>query len=439
MEKNPDIIIIGAGLSGSLLALLLQKRGFNVSVFEKRNDPRFSKIDEGRSINLALSHRGIRALELAGVMPRIFPELIPMSGRMMHGTDSKTQRQAYGTSDQFINSVSRRVLNLRLIEAAAEAGVSFNFGYRCEKVDIDQKTLVVSDNQKVSEHQAEIIIGADGAFSAVRKEMMRRPLFNYHQDYISHGYVELLLPEEKGEYALDSSHLHIWPRGQFMLIALPNLDKTFTCTLFLPFNGEKSFDSVNNLEKAENFFLEQFPDLKEYKQSLAEQFINNGPATLVTIKCFPWHTRNSLLIGDSAHAIVPFYGQGMNAAFEDCRIFVETAESLDFEWPLVFEKFTRERKPDADAIAELALYNFIEMRDKVGDSDFLERKKTDKLLHKKYGEKWVPLYSQVTFTDTPYHQALAQGKLQESVLIEAQQNGYLQNLELIIQKLLNSK
>ncbi len=430
-RENQHIAILGAGLAGSLLALLLRNEGFKVSVYEKRIDPRETKIPEGKSINLALSHRGIRALEHANAFTPLKDHLIPMNGRMMHDHDGKLTFLSYGTEGQFINSVSRNELNLNLINQAEKSGVSFHFGYKCERVNLEKTEFVVSNNGKYYTHNTDVVFGADGAFSALRKSMLPQDRFDYQQMYIGHGYKELAMPPRNGDFAMEPNYLHIWPRGNFMLIALPNPDKTFTCTLFLGFEGEESWENLTDDKSVLDFFHGNFPDMTSKIPDLLEQFHRNPTSSLITVRCQPWHHKRCMLIGDAAHAIVPFYGQGMNAAFEDCRLFVEMGKEMNFDWDRLLQTFSGTRKKDADAIADLALRNFIEMRDQVADSSFLERKTVDARLHEKFANDWIPMYSMVTFSDIPYHLALKKGLEQEKALIDAQQNNYLSNLEKI--------
>lgn len=407
------ITIVGAGLVGSLLALLLKQRGFQVNVYEKRTDPRNAEVSEGRSINLALSHRGIRPLKLAGIFDKIEPNLIPMHGRMMHSTESELTFQSYGKEDQFINSVSRATLNETLIEAAEKEGVQFLFDHKCEQVDFEKNTILFANGTRA---ESDLIIGADGAFSAIRKQLQSTDRFNYSQHYIEHGYKELSIKPINGELGLEPNYLHIWPRGNFMLIALPNCDKTFTCTLFFPFEGSPSFESLKSKEEVSSFFTQYFPDAVVLMPDIIEQYDRNPTSSLVTVSCDPWHKNRTLIIGDSAHAIVPFYGQGMNSGFEDVRIFIEMAEEMDYQWDQLLPRYSMERKKDADAISELALHNFIEMRDHLGDPNFLRRKKLEAELQQQYPQEWIPLYSMVTFSDIPYSEALRIGKIQSQVM-----------------------
>lgn len=414
------ILVVGGGLVGSLQSILLAKRGFKVTVFESRPDIRTAEIAAGKSINLALSNRGFKALEKAGVKQKALDIAIPMLGRRMHAIDGSLSFQSYGKDDEAIFSIGRGELNQMLLIEADQYGVEMHFEHKCLDVDLKNKSVSFL-NQQTGEKvvaTADHIIGADGAFSAVRSKMMRRGRFDYSQTYLNHGYKEILLPaNEDGTHKLEKNALHIWPRGQYMLIALPNLDGSYTCTLFFPYEGEPSFSSLKEGTDVEAFFKEQFPDFAALMPNIGEAYFENPVGDLVTVRCAPWnHGDASVLMGDAAHAIVPFYGQGMNAGFEDCSIFDELMEANSNDVSLVFDQFATQRKPNGDAIAELALYNYIEMRDRVGDPMFLLQKKIEKKIFEKHPDKWMPLYSQVTFSHIPYSEALSVGKKQAEIM-----------------------
>ncbi len=411
------ILLLGAGLVGSLQAIFLAKKGFQVEVFEKRTDPRKGSFQGGRSINLALSDRGLRALHEAGVGASLDEITLPMNGRMIHQADSTINFQPYGKSNQAINSVSRGLLNELLINEAEKAGATFHFGQRCEHVDLEETVLQLNNNHNKTAVSGDAIIGADGAFSALRSSLLHTDRFDFSQEYLPHGYKELTIePSANNEFRLEPNALHIWPRGAFMLIALPNKDKSFTCTLFLPLEGKTSFDTLKEAADVEAFFQHYFPDTLPLIDHLSQQFTTNPTSSLVTIRCFPWSKNKSMLIGDAAHAIVPFYGQGMNAGFEDCRILNEMIDSYGTDWKGLFRAFEAERKANTDAIAKLANDNFLEMRDKVADEGFLWEKKLEARIHEKYPDKWTPLYSMVTFSHIPYSRALETGRKQELVM-----------------------
>lgn len=419
MSKN--IAIIGAGLVGSLAAIYLAKRGYNVSIFERRGDMRKGGAEAGRSINLALSTRGIRALEEVGLAEPIKGVAIPMHGRMMHDIQGKLTFQAYGKEGQFINSISRSNLNIVLMDAAEAHGVTIVFNQRCTGINFDQTSLTLADNKgATTTKQFDLIIGADGAFSAVRWAMQVTDRFNFSQHYIEHGYKELHIPAgANGSFKLEKNALHIWPRESFMMIALPNPDGSFTCTLFFPFEGNPSFKTLNSANAIQAFFEKTFPDAIPLLGDLQGDFRENPTSSLVTIKCFPWVKNKTFLIGDAAHGIVPFYGQGMNAGFEDCRILNQLLDQLKDDWDQVLPAFQKSRKENTDAIAQLALDNFVEMRDLVADAEFLLRKKIEARLHQLYPDKWIPLYSMVTFSpNIPYAQAYATGLRQKKIMDE---------------------
>lgn len=390
--------------------------------------------EAGRSINLALSNRGIRALEEVGLADELKKVAIPMHGRMMHDKQGKLSSFAYGKEGQFINSVSRSGLNVVLMNEAERLGVEFRFEQRITKVDLERTTLEAgsrqaavgsyqqseTDNRQPETSTFDLIIGADGAFSSVRGSFQLTDRFDYEQDYIDHGYKELHIPAGvNSSFQLEKTYLHIWPRESFMMIALPNPDGSFTCTLFFPFEGNPSFDSVKTKQDVEKFFEETFPDAKKLMPDLLQDFEVNPTSSLVTIKCYPWVRNKTLLIGDAAHGIVPFYGQGMNAGFEDCRILNDLLNQHQDNWGVVLPEFQKFRKPDTDAIAQLALDNFIEMRDLVADADFLLRKKIEGKLYELFPDKWIPLYPMVTFMDAMrYSDALRIGRKQKKIMDE---------------------
>lgn len=417
--KQEHIGIAGSGLVGSLLACLLAKEGYRVTVFERRPDPRTQSYSGGRSINLALSDRGWKALAKAGLDQQVRNMVIPMKGRMMHSTNGELTFQPYGKEGQAINSVPRGGLNKLLMEAADQhEHVTFKFGHRCTAIDFEKGIIEVEDDAHNSFSQEfDAILGADGAFSAVRSTFQKTDRFNFEQHYIPHGYKELTIyPKPQGGFQLDPNALHIWPRQQFMLIALPNQDETFTCTLFLAFEGATSFENLNTKEAVTAFFQEHFADTIPLIKDLEDQFLQNPTSSLVTVKCSPWKRGKALLVGDAAHAIVPFYGQGMNAGFEDCSLLMETLEKQQGDWEKTFQDFSDHHAKNGHAIAELALKNFIEMRDSVADEQFLLQKRIEAKLHQILGEAWMPLYSMVTFSHKPYSQALATGKAQQQIM-----------------------
>jgi kynurenine 3-monooxygenase len=415
------VTVIGAGLVGSLVSIFLAKKGFHVNIFERRPDMRKEKIVAGRSINLALSDRGWKALELAGISEDIKEVSIPMYGRMIHSVDGKVGFQPYGKENQAIYSVSRGGLNAKLMDLAeknAETNIQFN--EKCIDVNLENSEINFENqiSKKISKINGNRIFATDGAYSAARLKMQMTDRFNYSQEYLEHGYKELTIPgNADGSFKIEKNALHIWPRGEYMLIALPNADGSFTCTLFFPFEGEKSFSTLKNEKDIVNFFNEVFPDIVPLMPTLIEDFQNNPTSSLVMIKCSPWNYKEKLLLlGDASHAIVPFYGQGMNSGFEDCSILWELFEKHQNNWENLFQEFSSTRKKDTDAICELALRNFIEMRDLVARPDFILRKKIEAHFYNKYPDRWTPLYSMVTFSHLPYSEALAEGIKQDQIM-----------------------
>ncbi len=427
-----EVVIIGAGLVGTLLSIYLSKRGYNVTVFERRGDMRHEKIAAGRSINLALSDRGIRALEEVGIMEEIKKIAIPMHGRQIHHADGSSAYQAYGKNGQFINSVSRAALNIMLMNLAEENDVKIFFHEKCEFIDWKNNEVhfINGSDENTSTVKADLIFGADGAYSAARlTHQLQHERFQYQQYFIDYGYKELTIPAgENGNFNIEKNALHIWPRGNYMLIALPNMDGSFTCTLFFPFEGEPSFSSLKTKESIAGFFEETFADAKKIMPTLVDDFFSNPTSSLITVKCFPWiRGEKFALIGDAAHAIVPFFGQGMNAGFEDCSVLNGLIDEHNEDWKKILEAFQLSRKPDADAIADLALANFAEMRDKVNDATFLLQKKIEAKFSNKYPEKWTPAYGLVTFSpDVRYSEALRRGNVQQKIMDEVMQ---MKNIE----------
>ncbi|MFN8289761.1 MAG: NAD(P)/FAD-dependent oxidoreductase [Chitinophagaceae bacterium] len=419
MEKN--ITIIGAGLVGSLLSIYLSKRGYKVSIHERRGDMRKEKMSAGRSINLALSDRGLLALEKVGLAEEIRKISIPMHGRYIHQADGGTAFQPYGKEGQYINSVSRGTLNMKLMDLAEQQGVEIFFHQKCQHIDWNKNTVTFEDpDLKEQTLPFKRLFGADGAFSAARlQHQLQHDKFNYSQYYIDCGYKELTIPPTAaGEFAMEVNALHIWPRKDYMLIALPNLDKTFTCTLFFPFEGAASFEKLKTEAQVKEFFEKTFPDAVPLMPDYVNEFFTHPTSSLVTVKCFPWIREDRFaLIGDAAHAIVPFFGQGMNCGFEDCRVLDELMGKHHEDWRAVLNEYQALRKPDGDAIADLAIANFTEMREKTADPKFLLQKKIEARLHEKYPDKWIPAYSQVTFSPhIRYSEALKRGQMQEAIM-----------------------
>lgn len=420
---SKSVTIVGAGLVGSLLSIYLAKRGYKVNVYERRGDMRKQSMIAGRSINLALSDRGWRGLKGVNIEKQIREIAIPMYGRQIHHKDGSQAYQPYGKDDQAIYSVSRGGINKTLMDLAEQqSGVKLHFNQRCDKVDRKSNTLLFTDLESgtTQQVQSDLTFGSDGAFSAVRLQMqLQHERFDYHQYYIDAAYKELTIPAGKdGAFLLEKNALHIWPRGSYMMIALPNMDGSFTCTLFFEAEGKKSFESIKTKEDVIAFFKDDFPDALPLMPTLTEDFFTNPTASLVTVKCKPWVFDHKIaLIGDAAHAIVPFYGQGMNCGFEDCVVLNELIEEHKENWDVILDQFEALRKPDGDAIADLAHANFIEMRDKTADPQFILQKKIEARFSSKYPDKWIPLYSMVTYSPhIRYSTALKEGQKQQAIM-----------------------
>ncbi len=420
-----QVTILGAGLVGSLLAIILRKRGYEVTIYERRPDMRSANIAAGRSINLAMSARGWKALELAGLKEEMEELAIPMYGRFLHMADGSTASQPYSKNNEAIYSVSRGDLNKKLMTMAEKNGATILFDHRCTNVEVANNKLHFQHEGKEIDVQADLLFGADGAFSALRKSYTNMDLVNASQNYLEYGYKELaILPNEKGEWVMEKNFLHIWPRGKYMMIALPNTDGTFTCTMFMPFEGEVSFSKLNTEADVTALFDKQFADAKALMPDLLKDFFNNPTSSLITTHIFPWHYKDkSALIGDAAHAIVPFYGQGMNAGFEDCTILSSLLDKHEADWDTILKEYEKRRKPNGDAVAQLALNNFTEMRDKVADPMFLERKKIEKELGKRYPEQFVSVYEMVSFSHTPYNTAMQCIQAQDQLLQQIMGDG----------------
>jgi len=421
LENNKDIAIAGAGLVGTLLSIYLKKKNFNVTIFDRSEDIRKVKFS-GRSINLAMSTRGWHTLDAVGIGDEIRKIAIPMDKRAIHLKDGTLTFQPYGINGEAIYSISRGGLNRLMIDLAEKQGVNFEFGQRIWDIDLESATLFMGENEHgpFQTRSFDHVYAADGAFSRIRHRMQRQNRFNYSQMFLNIGYKELTIPSNPdGSHKIDPNSFHIWPRGEFMLIALSNDDGSFTCTLFMPFEGSNSFEEVNTQEKLLVFFKEYFSDTEELIVNLVDDYFTNPTSSLVTMQCYPWTYKDKVaLIGDSAHAIVPFYGQGMNAGFEDITALSDLLDQFPDDIAKVFEKYQEIRKPNADAIAELSYRNFIEMSTKTADENFLLQKKIEAWFTKKHPDKWLPLYDRVTFSLNPYEDALAIGDLQKLVMEE---------------------
>ena len=427
MNKKDKILVIGAGLCGSLLALRLAQRGFKIEVYESRSDLRTSDISAGRSINLALSDRGLKALRLCGMEEKAREICIPMYGRLIHDKDGNIFSSNYsGRENEYINSISRGDLNAILLdEVEKHENVNIHFNKKCENIDIENNIANFEDYKTKQNFsiKADVIFGGDGAGSSLRKSYLseRKFLFSYSQDYLNHGYKELEIPADKsGNHQISKGHLHIWPRGDFMLIALPNLDGSFTVTLFLSYDeGEFNFENLTSEKKITEFFEKEFPDALALIPNIKDEFINNPTGPLGTIKCSPWSYENkTLLIGDSSHAIVPFYGQGMNASFEDVYVLDEILNKDLRDWESVFKAYQTKRKKDTDAIADLAIDNFHEMKKHVSNPLFKEKRVIEMDLEKTFPTEYSSKYSLVTFNENiGYNEAMKRGRAQDKALL----------------------
>lgn len=423
LRAEERINIIGAGLAGALLAVLLARRGFAVDLYERRADPRIAAGERGRSINLALAARGIAALEHAGVMARVRPLLIPMRGRMVHSLAGERQLQPYGQrQDEVIYSVSRAELNRVLIEEAARhPELRLRFRHTCLAALPEAGSLRFRDQSADKDCDVPMApaIGADGAGSAIRSSLARAGLIRAREEWLDHDYKELTVPARHGRHAMEPHALHIWPRGGFMLIALPNTDGSFTATLFLARSGPDSFGSLTGPEPVRALFEREFADAARLMPHLVEEFASHPQGRLGTVHTRSWHIGGQvLLLGDAAHAIVPFHGQGMNAAFEDCRVLDGLLDRHD-SWSALFADFEHSRLADTAAIAQMALENYLEMRDSVRDPAYLRRKALAMALERRFPDRFIPRYSMVMFhPEISYAEALRRGAVQEKILEE---------------------
>lgn len=419
--RTQTVHIVGSGLVGSLLSVFLAKKGFQVELYEARSDMRKEEIDAGRSINLVITSRGLQALEQVGLREQALDITVPVKGRMLHDVQGQTTFVPYGQKEnEVINAISRGLLNCLLLDAAEQqSNINIHFEQRCTDYDIQSKTLTFNDQTTVP---AEIVIGTDGAFSAIRRVMLDQVMnFDYAQSFLESGYKELIIPAAaNGGYRIDQHALHIWPRGHYMLMALGNLDGSFTCTLFLPYQGEQSFAALKTRHDVITFFEQTFPDAVNLMPTLAEDFADNPTGSLVTVKCNPWYVGGqTLLIGDAAHALVPFFGQGMNCGFEDCYVLDQLITGPDVDWETVFQQFNQQRKQNADAIADMAVENYIEMRDTTADPVFQLKKQVGFELEKRYPQRFIPRYSMVMFhPEISYAEAKHRSEVQAEILTE---------------------
>lgn len=418
------VLIVGAGLGGSLLAVYLARAGCEVLVAERRGDPRARNYVGGRSINLAISARGIHALDRAGLTQQLLDNGVRMPGRMIHPVRGEPVFQPYSHDPtRANNSVSRSGLNLQLLNAAAaERTVTLRFDLPCVDIDFARPAaLFRRDDGSTERVEADLIVGADGAYSAVRGALQRTERFDYSQSYLSHGYKELCIPPaDGGGFRIERNALHIWPRGGSMMIALPNPDGSFTCTLFWPYEGPDSFAAVRSDDEVRRHFERVYPDALPHMPSLLEDFRSNPVGAMVTVRCDPWHLNGTVaLLGDAAHAVVPFYGQGANASFEDCEALADALAEFPQDRRAALDAYQARRIRHANAIADMALANFIEMRDKTASRAFRARKRVEHALHGLLGNAYLPLYDMVSFTTIPYADARDRARRQDRQVVFA--------------------
>ncbi|MEM9412545.1 MAG: NAD(P)/FAD-dependent oxidoreductase [Planctomycetota bacterium] len=424
MDSQKKVIVVGAGLVGSLLGVMLGKRGYTVHLYERRSDDRAVEADSGRSINLALSSRGIKALQDADLYEKVKPLLIPMRGRMLHQADGSQQFSPYGQREhEVIYSVPRGELNKLMVnEAVVAEPVLVKFDQKCAGVDFKNKTVKFENtvDGTTVEESFDLIIGADGAGSRVRRDLMNAVDGESTTDFLEHDYKELEIPaDSNGGYRIEREALHIWPRGGFMLIALPNRDGSFTVTLFLNKKGNPSFESLSDLDAVNEFFNAHFPTAIPLMPELAKDYFDNPAGKLGTIRCEPWfHSDCGLIMGDASHAIVPFHGQGMNSGFEDCSELLRLLKKHSDNWSSVLPEFSKIRKPNADAIAEMAIENHTTMQKSVIDPKFHLKKELGFELEKRHPETFIPRYSLVMFHNIPYAEAQRKGLIQQEILDE---------------------
>ena len=420
MRDNDHIKMIGAGLAGPLMASYLSGHGHSVEIHEKREDIRTVEQSAGRSINLALSKRGIDALKDVGVFDVISPMMLPMVGRMIHDIDGSVHLQKYGQkASEVIYSISRAFLNKTLMDHAENTGnVNIIFDHSLLGVDLDSSELVFNDKRESFDR----LFGSDGSASVVRDAMDKLSSINFRRKPLGHGYKELTIPPDaKGDHRMDPKALHIWPRGDFMLIALPNMDHSFTCTLFFPLDGEVSFSTMGSREKISELFNSYFPDTIELIPDLINEFQSNPIGKLATVYCDKWHYKDKTMIfGDAAHAVVPFFGQGMNASFQDCSVINELIIRYNGEWSEVHSEFSNQQVPNGHAIADMALENYIEMRDSVNEPLYQRRRELEFELEEKFNDRFIPRYSMVSFHNMPYSKVYERGAVQSNLI-----NGYL--------------
>jgi kynurenine 3-monooxygenase len=422
MAAEGRVAIVGAGLAGCLLATLLGRRGVPVDVYERRPDPRVAGVERGRSINLAISARGLAALEEVGLREQALARALPMHGRMIHSTTAAPSFRPYSADGtRAINSISRAQLNASLLDTAeGTGGVRLRFGHRLVSAEANTGQLTFETTAETIRAEVEIALAADGAYSATRSALEGTSDLDIGEDFLEHGYKELTIPPHNGEFALDPDALHIWPRGGSMMIALPNLDRSFTCTLFWPKAGLNSFAKLDAPERVRSYFEREYPDVVDHMPALADEYALNPVGSLVTVRCWPWVIRGAgatiALVGDAAHAIVPFYGQGANCAFEDCIEIDKCLSAARGDWGDALVAYQQRRKENTDVIADLALDNFVEMRDRVNSPIFRTRTWAEHALERRFPGRYMSRYELVSFTTTPYAQIPSRVRWQNLVV-----------------------
>ena len=413
MVDKEHISLIGAGLAGPVMAQYLSDHGYRVDIYERRPDMRVIQQSAGRSINLALSKRGIEALKDIGIFREIQSQLLPMKGRMIHDLDGKTHLQSYGqTEDEVIYSVSRGYLNMSLMDHIEESGnVKIYFDHTLKNIDLNNSELIFKNNKRVSFNR---VMGSDGSSSCIRNCINERSSINFQKKPLGHGYKELSIPATAdGDFKMDPEALHIWPRGDFMLIALPNMDRSFTCTLFFPMDGNTSFSSITSDDQIYDLFNSYFSDTIDLIPDLVEEYQQNPVGSLAKVYCDKWYYQDKLVIfGDAAHAIVPFFGQGMNASFQDCTVINNLIEEFHGDWGMIFSEFSKNHVPNGHAIADMALENYLEMRDSVNDPVYKNRRELEFSLETQFRDRFIPRYSMVSFHTMPYTEVYKRGLLQ---------------------------
>lgn len=421
LTRNSKIVIIGAGMGGSLMAVHLARLGFEIEIYERRADMRTDRVERGRSINMTLATRGLEVLSQVGLLDAVMDETIPLQGRLIHNLDGTRTFQPYGKNgSEAIHSIKRNKLNITLMEAAqALPNVKLFFHKRCVNIDKQNGVLQLQDERtrEMETVHADLIIGADGAFSTVRQQMHRGVRAHYKQDFLDWGYKELTIPPAANKsHQIENHALHIWPRGDHMLLAMPNADGSFTCTCILPFEGDYSFSTLNTPEAIKGLFQKWFPDALPLMPNLVEEFNENPIVEMITTHTHPWYFRDRVvLLGDACHAVVPFYGLGMNAAFEDCAVLSDCIARATGGLEGAFAEYQRRRKPNTDVLAELSKENFVELREKIESPLFVARKKVDVVLNRMFPRVWIPLYTMMSHTNMPFTDAVKRARRQTRI------------------------